>query len=297
VRLTPASLVYPSILMSMLILEYADHIAPPRHTPKTASKYEAAVLRFITWAEKDDIRQIGQVSFQVLSRFVRHLRDEKCGASWINRHISALNSFLKFAMDEKHIEENPMEGPALRRLRLKEPRPSPTALTLSNEHISAFLEASRHLLHPAYSSLFEATAGCGARLDEMRHIDLSNIDEEKGYLIITPKPGWTTKSYRHRRVPISSSTVVAMKRFIATRSQVPMDDKTIWQRLRKVSSKLPGVPKFSMHDLRRAWASAMHNGGASMKRVSSWLGHSAVQVTERYIRLTDVEGGHEFLPR
>ena len=52
-----------------------------------------------------------------------------------------------------------------------------------------------------------------------------------------------------------------------------------------------------MHDLRRAWASAMHANGASLKAVSVWLGHSSVTVTERYIRIFSTVGGHEFLPR
>lgn len=58
------------------------------------------------------------------------------------------------------------------------------------------------------------------------------------------------------------------------------------------------LPKFSIHDLRRAWASAMHANGATLKQVSVWLGHSSIGVTERYIRVFVTEStGHEFLPR
>jgi site-specific recombinase XerD len=50
--------------------------------------------------------------------------------------------------------------------------------------------------------------------------------------------------------------------------------------------------------LRRAWASAMHANGASIKQVSVWLGHPTIAVTERYIRIFATEStGHEFLPR
>jgi integrase len=42
----------------------------------------------------------------------------------------------------------------------------------------------------------------------------------------------------------------------------------------------------------------MHANGASIKQVSVWLGHSSIQVTERYIRAFRAEStGHEFLPR
>ena len=44
------------------------------------------------------------------------------------------------------------------------------------------------------------------------------------------------------------------------------------------------LPHFSMHDLRRAWASAMHHNGAPLKQVSVWLGHAEVATTERSLR-------------
>jgi site-specific recombinase XerD len=53
-----------------------------------------------------------------------------------------------------------------------------------------------------------------------------------------------------------------------------------------------------MHDLRRAWASAVHHNGASLKQVSVWLGHADVATTERYIRLFEQpSSGHEYPPR
>jgi integrase len=61
--------------------------------------------------------------------------------------------------------------------------------------------------------------------------------------------------------------------------------------------RISSLPKFSLHDLRRAWASALHANGASIKQISVWLGHSSIQVTERYIRSFEPEStGHEFLP-
>jgi integrase len=78
---------------------------------------------------------------------------------------------------------------------------------------------------------------------------------------------------------------------------VRLDDKATWDAIRRVREELK-LPKFSMHDLRRAWASAMHANGASIKQVSVWLGHSTTAVTERYVRIFSTEStGHEFLPR
>jgi integrase len=71
----------------------------------------------------------------------------------------------------------------------------------------------------------------------------------------------------------------------------------VWEEVERVR-KLASLPHFSMHDLRRAWASAVHANGASLKQVSVWLGHAEIQTTERYIRVyLDETTGHQYLPR
>jgi integrase len=156
------------------------------------------------------------------------------------------------------------------------------------------------LLPPGYAALVALIAGSGLRIDEARHLDPADIeatDERRGFVTVTPKDGWQPKSYRFRTVPISRATCDAALRFIEIHDTVRLDNKATWTAIRKVREDLQ-LPKFSMHDLRRAWASAMHANGASVKQVSVWLGHSSIQVTERYIRVFDSEStGHEFLPR
>ena len=283
--------------LTELAAAFSDYVQPPRHTPKTASKYENAVLRFVTWCETGSVSRVDEVTVQLVSRFLRHLMANRCGPASCNRHASALNAFLRFAVAEDAIAENPLEGNALRRLRLREPRPRPDATTLTNEQVALVVKTAREVCHVAYAAFIEATAGSGARLDEMRHVDLADIDETKSYLTITPKPGWVTKNYRYRTLPVSAATITALKTLIAHRKEVAMDDRALWGQIDLVRQKLSAVPKFAWHDLRRAWASSMHSAGASLKRVSYWLGHSGIQVTERYIRLVETEGGHEFLPR
>ena len=86
-------------------------------------------------------------------------------------------------------------------------------------------------------------------------------------------------------------------RFIRRKDGLPLDDKSVWTALQQ-ARKQAELPKFSMHDLRRAWASAVHANGASLKQVSVWLGHADVATTERYIMVFDaISNGHEFLPR
>jgi integrase len=150
----------------------------------------------------------------------------------------------------------------------------------------------RHTLR-CFDSLPEAASGSTKR----RHFDFGDINGGRRVLTITPKRGWTTKGYRYRDVPVSERTIAAAKTFLRLRDEIALDDKTVWREVQRVH-KAARVPRMSMHDLRRAWASAMHANGASLKQVSVWLGHADIATTERYIRvyLTETHG-HEFLPR
>ena len=59
-----------------------------------------------------------------------------------------------------------------------------------------------------------------------------------------------------------------------------------------------GLRRLAMRDLHRAWTSAMHENGASLKQVSNWLGHADIASTERYIRVYETATeGHGYLPR
>lgn len=150
---------------------------------------------------------------------------------------------------------------------------------------------------PGYAALFRLTAASAIRIDEARHYDADDVDEKGGILTITPKKSWTTKEYRYRDIPISKNTAKAALDFVKIRDTVLLDDKSVWNDIQRVRAATD-LPKFSIHDLRRAWASAMHANGASIKQVSVWLGHSSIDVTERYIRVFHAGStGHEFLPR
>jgi site-specific recombinase XerD len=287
----------PASLLTELAMLFFEYCQPPRHTQKTADSYEKRVLRFVEWAEQKNIRRADEVTFKVMSKYIRHRTEAGAGAATCNRHLTAVRQMFAFAKREGHVGENPFKHEGFDELKLREPRPKPNALTLSPEQVDLFLGQAEKMSKPGYASLFRLTAGSAIRIDEARHYEAGDVDRERGLLTITPKKSWTTKGYRYRDVPISERTASAALAFIKTRDTVALDDKSVWKEIQRIR-KAAGLPKFSIHDLRRAWASAVYANGASLKQVSVWLGHADVQTTERYIRVFEGKGkGHEFLPR
>lgn len=284
-------------LLSKLGLKFAEYCRPPRHTVKTADSYAQRVTMFVEWAEDQRARTTADVTNALMSKYVRARAADGAGHATINRDVIAVRLMFAFAMREGLIVEDPFEQRAFKALKLKEPRPKPNTITLSPAQIDTFLDKADAISPAAYAALFRTTAGSGIRIDEARHLDAKDLDSVRGLLTITPKPDWTTKGYRFREVPVSERTVAAARTFIKLRPKAAFDDKSVWREVRRVC-KAAELPKMSMHDLRRAWASAMHANGASLKMVSVWLGHADIATTERYIRVYVTEtGGHEFLPR
>lgn len=283
--------------LSKLALKFAEYCRPPRHTVKTADSYAKRVTMFVEWAEEQKVITTADVSYAVMSKYVRARAAKGAGHATINRDVIAVRLMFAFALREGLIAEDPFDERSFRKLKLKEPRPKPNLLTLSPTQIDTFLDTADSICLAGYAALFRLTAGSGIRIDEARHLEVDDVDGERGVLTITPKPGWTTKGYRFRDVPVSERTSAAAKAFIKLRTKIATDDKSVWREVQRVH-KAAKVPRMSMHDLRRAWASAVHANGASLKQISLWLGHADIATTERYIRVYTTETlGHEFLPR
>ncbi len=168
---------------------------------------------------------------------------------------------------------------------------------MSHTQIDTFLDAADAMSPAAYAALFRLTAGSGIRIDEARHFELGDINSERQVLTITPKRGQDHEGLSLSRRSRLGADHCRAKTFLRLREKIALDDKTVWREVQRVH-KAARVPRMSMHDLRRAWASAMHANGASLKQVSVWLGHADIATTERYIRVYVTEThGHEFLPR
>jgi integrase len=56
---------------------------------------------------------------------------------------------------------------------------------------------------------------------------------------------------------------------------------TAWMKARDAA----GLPKVRMHDLRHTFASLLINKGVSLYEVQTLLGHSSLQMTQRYAHL------------
>lgn len=257
---------------------FAEHLSRSKtnHTPKTHYEHGLNGRRLLGWLLSRSVTSASLVTREIVEDYKTARRFDKAGPARINAELNTLRGILRIAAELGHAST---AAPGYV-VKLREPRPEPHRVGLTKADIERFLKAEPH---PGYRALFRTVIGTGMRDEEVRHMEAADV--RKAEIVVTPKPGWTTKGYRYRTIPVSAATVKAARAFLAARDGMNLDKKRVWQRLQAARKAAEIGKHFSLHDLRRAWASHMLNAGHRPERISAWLGHADLMTTMRYLRI------------
>lgn len=141
-------------------------------------------------------------------------------------------------------------------------------------------------------------ARLGLRISDIRYLEFSSIDWEKKLLSIvqkkTQKPltlpllddvGWAIIDYLKNGRPESDSSYVFI-RHSPPYTALTGSSHLIVQQMRKAGIQSPLNRKIGMHALRHGLASSMLENGVSLPVITHTLGHSDIQSTEVYLRIS-----------
>lgn len=257
--------------------------AEAANTPKTVYELHLNLKRVLEWLEERGITTTAQLSKQVVEDY-KSERRFKVAAGCVNRELTSWRRAVLVAVELGAIDE---AAPTWFK-RLREARPEPHRKGYTKAQLGRFIKAAP----PGYRDLFRLALGSGMRDDEIRHMDASDLRDK--WIIVTPKDGWTSKSYRHRKIPVGRVTLAAARALIAARAKVDehgkrrlnLDPKKVWS-VAKATCEAVGIPALSMHELRRAWGSHALAAGNRIEDVSRWFGHADLLTTMRYLRVTN----------
>jgi len=142
--------------------------------------------------------------------------------------------------------------------------------------------------------------GTGLRRAELLNLRWGDIDLADGMLYVRNREGFTTKSGHERPVPLRGRALDrlrAMHQRSAPRPDTPvfLDGRDLPPKPDRVSkrfkfyvrkAKLPERERLSFHNLRHTTGSWLAMQGVPMRVIQQILGHSTIQVTERYSHLS-----------
>jgi site-specific recombinase XerD len=168
---------------------------------------------------------------------------------------------------------------------------------LSVEEVRAILS---RVTSPHNHAFLSAVYTCGLRLQEARHLEVSDIDSSR--MMIHVHRG---KGAKDRMVPLPQATLALLRKHWATHKnprlifpalgrsgsktdgQSPIAISTVQGALRS-AKRAAGIQKrgVSVHTLRHSYATHLLEAGVNLRVIQRYMGHSRLETTMIYLHLT-----------
>ena len=208
------------------------------------------------------------------------LREVKTGT--VNRYLAVLKTILRFKRQSwDHIKLH-KESKGRIRVVSKDEEVKIVNLLRNTKH------SDRRSFYPDVADLVEVQIDTGMRLGETLKLTYEDVNYESNLIHI-----WINKGDRPRSVPMTKR-VAAIFKSRQTDEQLkpfnltPYQSDKAWAWTRKEMG-LKGDKEFVIHALRHTCASRLVNKGVDLYVVKEWLGHSTIQVTEKYAHLSPIK--------
>ncbi len=206
------------------------------------------------------------------------------GDATINRHFAYLKHMCALALNDGHIQRNPVIGVTF--------FPEVTKTRFLSE---AELLRLQGVMKPEDWRLVALAIETGLRREEQFRLKWAQVDLEHSYLVLPmPKGGKT------RYVPLSEQAKTLLRSFdsVFTSAWVfpsvldkeddthPMDSRAFLRRAFEPALRQAGITGASWHTLRHTAASRRIAVGVDLFSVKEILGHRSIQTTLRYSHLS-----------
>ncbi len=280
--------------MEKLISLFLDYLLLERHrSSHTIANYRLDLQMFVAFAQGLDSAMTWQtVDGDIIRRWMEAMMDAGGAASSVNRRLSSLRSFFRFALQRGILAADPsyqVRGPKKAKVLPQYLQEQEMDRLLRDEMWGdTFADTrARTLILLFYST--------GIRLSELTGLDDDDIDFSAQQVKVLGKRN------KERVVPFGAELSAALAAYIALRdTTLPrhttalfVDDKgrrianwkvrsIVQQHLAKVTT----MKKRSPHVLRHTFATAMLNNDAALESIRALLGHESISTTEIYTHTT-----------
>ena len=139
----------------------------------------------------------------------------------------------------------------------------------------------------ATKPFFVVALETGLRLGDLLALNWADIDLKEGWVRVR-----TGKRGNIATIPVSDELRAALDVLRFQRGKggevFPGASWTILERYFRIAKRIAGIHRrLRFHDLRHTFASRMVSAGVSLQAVARMLGHSSIQMVQRYARVSD----------
>lgn len=278
----------------MMINEFLNYLKFERNRSDLTIKNYGEDLRAFKefYGNLEGCHSWKSVDSDVIRDWMESMMDKGNNATSINRRLSALRSFYRFALARKLVDKDPVHGVT----GPKKGRPLPQFLK-ENEmdrllDAESWTEGFEDVRDRTIIMTFYET---GIRLSELIGLDDSMVDFPNRQLKVTGKRN------KQRVIPFGEELLATLRDYMKCRAKEVnlqsdalfvtakgqrMTSSQVREGVRKNLSKVCTLKKRTPHVLRHTFATAMLNNKAGIESVKKLLGHESLSTTEIYTHTT-----------
>jgi len=286
----------------VLVAEYLEHLRVRNYSPRTVQNCRVYLGYFTAWAAERGITRPAEVTKPVLDRYQRwlfHHRSEKNDRplSFRTQHVrlTPVRTFFRYLAKENHLLFNPASELTLPKLEKRLPK-----------HVLSVSEVERVLNHVDLAdplgardrAILETLYSTGMRRSELIHLQLHDLDTERGTVIIRQGKG-----QKDRMVPVGERAILWIEKYLAelrpalvaapdpgalflTSYGEPFTPGRLTQLVGRIVRR-SGIGKTgACHLFRHTMATLMLEGGADIRFIQQMLGHARLTSTEIYTQVS-----------
>ena len=273
---------------------FLDYLKLERnYSPATVKHYRDDLKEFERFFQELDLQLSWEtIDSDIVRRWMEAMMDRGNVASSVNRRLSALRSFYRYALRRNLIEKDPVHG--IQGPKRKRPLPQ----FLKEAEMDRLLD--ENMWTDCYKDVLARTIivtfyETGIRISELIGLNDKDVDYINYEIKVTGKRdkqriipfgdelSETLISYQHRR---NAEMKCESEAFFRTEKGERVTDAQVRQIVKTNLSKVSTLKKPSPHVLRHTFATAMLNHEAGLESVKKLLGHESLSTTEIYTHTT-----------
>ena len=278
----------------MMINEFLNYLKFERNRSDLTIKNYGEDLRAFEefYGNLEGCHSWKSVDSDIIRDWMESMMDKGNNATSINRRLSALRSFYRFALARKLVDKDPVHGVT----GPKKGKPLPQFLK-ENEmdrllDAGSWTESFEDVRDRTVIMTFYET---GIRLSELTGLDDSMVDFSNRQLKVTGKRN------KQRVIPFGEELLATLRDYMKCRNKEVnlqsealfvtakgqrMTSSQVREGVKRNLSKVCTLKKRTPHVLRHTFATAMLNNKAGIESVKKLLGHESLSTTEIYTHTT-----------
>ena len=276
-----------------LIEKYLRHLYRKMCKAATVERAYGTIDSFLTHLTTHTNRSLTEITRDDIEAFVEHEQDRRLKPSTVRLTLMVLRAFLRFLIEQGYLDHEVLT----RGIQIKLPESLPRAIEPSDvRRLFSVIDRVRD------RALLLILLRTGMRIGELlgTRVDEVHMQDKKIIVYQAQKTG------TGRVVYFSDDAKRALERWIKERNPVaevlfhgPGKRKLTYGGAREIFFKYLRRAEldkkgYSLHCLRHTFASELLNAGMRLECLQKLLGHTSVEVTRRYARLTDKTREEEY---